>query len=284
MNTSKIINTASLYDFFLLNIKKVLVVMKKNAFKLCVIFFALHILIEKEVTFSVNMNSSDDNLARKVTEEVVPVHQSEVKDESGENFALLIDNIEMMDSEQANPSIPHRGNTFSNLGFILNPFFTKKKKSKKNELELRSAICNSYVERFAKLAQNEMKKYDIPASIILAQGLLESNAGEHPLAQKHNNHFGIKCKSRKCSKGHCSNIEGDSHKDFYKNYDSAWESFRDHSKFLQKDRYAHLKKLETKDYYAWAVGLKLAGYSDDENYVKKLIQIIESLELDRYDE
>lgn len=138
-----------------------------------------------------------------------------------------------------------------------------------------------YVKRFAKVAQGEMHKYGIPASITLAQGLLESNAGKSPLASKHNNHFGIKCFSKKCQKGHCSNFSDDSHKDFFRNYPTAWESYRAHSEFLQRGRYQHLLK-ET-NYKNWAHGLLNAGYATDQQYGHKLIRLIEELELYQYD-
>lgn len=143
-------------------------------------------------------------------------------------------------------------------------------------------LQRNYVERFAEVAQAEMQKYGIPASIKLGQALLETNAGASPLATRNNNHFGIKCFSKNCRKGHCSNFSDDSHKDFFRKYDSAWESFRSHSQLLQGERYAHLFKLG-KDYRAWARGLQEAGYATDKRYAEKLIGVIESLELQRYD-
>ncbi|MEM6317863.1 MAG: glucosaminidase domain-containing protein [Bacteroidota bacterium] len=138
-----------------------------------------------------------------------------------------------------------------------------------------------YVQRFAKTAQGEMQKFGIPASITLAQGLLESNAGRSPLAHKSNNHFGIKCFSKKCAKGHCTNFNDDSHKDFFRNYTTPWESYRAHSLFLQGERYQHL--LDEKNYKNWAYGLAKAGYATDPKYAEKLIQLIEELGLDKYD-
>ncbi len=140
----------------------------------------------------------------------------------------------------------------------------------------------TYVKRFARVAQGEMQKFGIPASITLAQGLLESNAGKSPLASEKNNHFGIKCFSKKCKKGHCSNFSDDSHKDFFRNYNTAWESYRAHSEFLQGNRYKHL--LQETNYKVWANGLVEAGYATDQSYGRKLINLIESLELYRYDE
>jgi len=170
-------------------------------------------------------------------------------------------------------------------------FFPRKIKSKKGKSEKLNFDIPSkpnsqqyiYVKRFAEVARSEMEQFGIPASITLAQGLLESSAGKSPLAKQANNHFGIKCFSKKCKKGHCKNFSDDHHKDFFRTYPSAWESFRAHSLFLQKNRYKHLLDLEKTDYRNWAVGLKKAGYATDPNYAKKLIRLIESLDLGKYD-
>lgn len=140
-----------------------------------------------------------------------------------------------------------------------------------------------YVKQFAKVAQEEMKKYGIPASITIAQGLIESNCGESKLASKNNNHFGIKCFSKTCKRGHCSNFEDDSHKDFFRAYKSSWESYRAHSILLQKDRYKSLYHLKPTDYKGWAKGLSSAGYATDPKYGEKLIDLIENLQLYRLD-
>lgn len=137
----------------------------------------------------------------------------------------------------------------------------------------------AYIERFAKVATQEMDKYGIPASIKLAQGLLESQAGTSELALAHNNHFGIKCFSKKCHKGHCSNFTDDSHKDFFRIFNTPWESYRAHSILLQNHRYKHLSG----DYRDWAYGLAKAGYATDPQYGEKLIQLIDSLTLYQYD-
>jgi len=128
-----------------------------------------------------------------------------------------------------------------------------------------------------------MSKFGVPASIILAQGLLESDAGDSRLSTNNNNHFGIKCFSRTCRKGHCSNFTDDSHKDFFRKYQNAWESYRAHSQLLRAPRYTHLYKLGKSDYKSWAMGLKRAGYATDKYYGEKLINLIEDLELQEYD-
>ncbi|MFK7806505.1 MAG: glycoside hydrolase family 73 protein, partial [Saprospiraceae bacterium] len=161
---------------------------------------------------------------------------------------------------------------------------TKKENGKRSAYLLKRKKQESYVDRFHKVAQSEMRKYGIPASITLAQGLIESNAGESRLSRKNNNHFGMKCFSKKCSKNHCSNFTDDSHKDFFRKYETAWESFRAHSLLLKGKRYRPLSKLKQTDYKGWAHGLKKAGYATDPRYAQKLIHIIEELGLERYDE
>jgi flagellum-specific peptidoglycan hydrolase FlgJ len=174
-------------------------------------------------------------------------------------------------------------NTYSNLGFILNPQLAIRLKVSPRVVAIKKKKCRDYIERFSPIAVEEMKKYGVPASITLAQGLLESNVGDSKLAVRNNNHFGIKCFSTNCVKGHCSNYTDDSHKDFFRIYKSDWESYRAHSKFLQRPRYKHLKKYGSKDYQKWAHGLKKAGYATDKKYAYKLIDIVKKLNLDRFD-
>ncbi len=142
----------------------------------------------------------------------------------------------------------------------------------------------SYIDKNHKLAIIEMKKYKIPASVTLAQGILETNGGKSKLATNCNNHFGIKCFSKKCKKGHCKNFSDDSHKDFFRNYSSTKESYRAHSIFLQKNRYKKLFNYNSKDYKSWCYELKNAGYATDPNYPNKLISIIEKYKLYQFDE
>lgn len=141
--------------------------------------------------------------------------------------------------------------------------------------EERFARQQAYIKQFASAARKEMDRFGIPASITLAQGLLESGAGRSSLATRNNNHFGIKCFSKSCKKGHCSNHSDDSHKDFFRIYTDAQESYRAHSHLLTKDRYRHLLGYDIKDYQAWAKGLQKAGYATDPSYANKLINLIE---------
>jgi len=141
-----------------------------------------------------------------------------------------------------------------------------------------------YIETYAPIARAEMKTHGIPASITLAQGLLESVAGTSKLATQTNNHFGIKCFKRTCKRGHCHNFEDDHHKDFFRNYDDPAESYHAHSHFLvHGKRYKSLFKLSPKDYKGWARGLRKAGYATDKKYEYKLISLIERYKLEQYD-
>lgn len=147
----------------------------------------------------------------------------------------------------------------------------------------RDERCKNYINRFSNIAVAEMRKFGIPASIILAQGLVESNSGSSSLASKANNHFGIKCFSKNCSKGHCMNFSDDSHKDFFVRYPNAWSSFRAHSEFLKKtSRYSHLFK--SRDATVWAKGLERAGYATDKQYAEKLMAVIDRFDLEQFDQ
>tara|TARA_B110000263_G_C15259905_1_gene488340 strand:- start:221 stop:796 length:576 start_codon:yes stop_codon:yes gene_type:complete len=127
-----------------------------------------------------------------------------------------------------------------------------------------------------------MKKFKIPASITLAQGLLESGMGKGRLANEANNHFGIKC--HKQWKGERIYHDDDKKQECFRKYGSPSESFRDHSLFLKnRVRYSFLFKLNIKDYKAWAKGLKKAGYATDPKYPDKLISLIERFRLDQFD-
>ena len=139
-----------------------------------------------------------------------------------------------------------------------------------------------YVDNFKEIAQNNMRAHGIPASITLAQGILESGAGKGKLALSANNHFGIKC--HKEWTGESVKHDDDSAQECFRKYEHPSESYRDHSLFLtSKPRYSSLFKLDKGDYESWAKGLKSAGYATDVKYPEKLIGLIERFELYKYD-
>lgn len=133
----------------------------------------------------------------------------------------------------------------------------------------------AYIDRYYTLAQEQQQQHRIPASITLAQGLLESAAGESQLAVEAKNHFGIKC--------HDWEGEGIEYKgDCYRKYDNEQQSYQDHSSFLLRPRYQELYSLDITDYQGWAEGLKRLGYAEDPQYANKLISLIERYELNKY--
>lgn len=138
-----------------------------------------------------------------------------------------------------------------------------------------------YIEKYASLAVSEMYRSGVPASITLAQGLLESRYGLSELAVKGNNHFGIKCHNWK---GPAVYHDDDRKGECFRKYDNVEQSFRDHSDFLRyRDRYSFLFDLKITDYKGWAYGLKKAGYATDPHYPSKLINLIEDYRLYEYD-
>lgn len=140
-----------------------------------------------------------------------------------------------------------------------------------------------YIRKYKGLAIEEMKKFKIPASITMAQGILESGNGNSTLARKAKNHFGIKC--HKDWKGKSMKWDDDARNECFRKYNSVNESFRDHSEFLSdRDRYASLFKLKITNYKGWAKGLQKAGYATNKSYAKLLIKIIEENNLQRLDD
>lgn len=140
-----------------------------------------------------------------------------------------------------------------------------------------------YIGTYKNIAIDKMLKYKIPASITLAQGILESGNGLSTLAKKANNHFGIKCHSG--WKGKRVYHDDDKRNECFRKYPSAEGSFNDHSMFLtSRGRYEFLFDLKPDDYKAWAKGLKKAGYATDRKYPKKLVTFIQTFELYKYDD
>lgn len=140
----------------------------------------------------------------------------------------------------------------------------------------------AYVYQFKDVAMSEMKLYKIPASITLAQGILESGVGKGRLAVEANNHFGIKCHT--AWTGGRIYHDDDELQECFRKYKDASYSYRDHSLFLtQRKRYASLFELSIQDYKGWARGLRKAGYATDKKYPQKLISLIERYNLQQYD-
>jgi flagellum-specific peptidoglycan hydrolase FlgJ len=145
-----------------------------------------------------------------------------------------------------------------------------------------SDVVVNYVAQFKNVAMDNMRIYGIPASIVLAQGILESGAGRGDLAVNANNHFGIKC--HEDWTGETIKHDDDAAQECFRKYDNVSESFKDHALFLtNRGRYSNLFSLPKGDYKGWARGLRTAGYATDPKYPNKLISYIERYNLQQYD-
>lgn len=144
-----------------------------------------------------------------------------------------------------------------------------------------STSGQEYIERYKDIAIEEMERYGIPASIKLAQALLESGNGNSALARQANNHFGIKCTPE--WPGKKTYQDDDRRDDCFRVYNRPEDSFKDHSQFLLRKRYAALFELDKDDYKGWAKGLKSAGYATNPRYADMLVELIERYQLYQYD-
>ena len=146
---------------------------------------------------------------------------------------------------------------------------------------LRKPIYMDYVRTYSAEARRQMDKHAIPASITLAQGLIETGGGTSTLAREHNNHFGIKCHTTWTGKR--TYKRDDNPNDCFRSYPTAEASYQDHSLFLKGRRYQRLYALRYDDYRGWAKGLQLCGYATNKGYANMLIKVIEDYELYSFD-
>lgn len=161
------------------------------------------------------------------------------------------------------------------LAFLFLMFYTLMVAQNQNQTYL------SYIEQYHAIAEKQQSEHGIPASIILAQGLLESSAGNSSLAKMSNNHFGIKCNDWQGQKVY---YDDDERGECFRKYNQVLDSYEDHSLFLKnRPRYSSLFSLRPTDYEGWAFGLKKAGYATDPAYAFKLISIIENYKLNQFD-
>ncbi len=230
----------------------------------------------------VNLDNEDGQPARHSAQR--NGRSKKANSEAGELEDMNLANEATATSNALSPEQKEAAAKISNLTIALDPSYAKRRNVDPAVVREKMRVCNDYIRTYLGTAREQARLYNIPVAITLAQGLLESNAGESRLSIKANNHFGIKCFSKTCRKGHCLNATDDSHKDFFVVFGSGKDSFRARSKFLCKDRYKHLLRLKRTEYKKWAHGLKKAGYATDPNYAQKLIALIENLRLYVYDQ
>ena len=266
----------------------------RNWFNAILIYLVAQFLLNKQLEIGVGED-------RVLPASVVPLPKPKPKPasqemgETGKAVFIPAANVSQFPKESPAPIAPDPrpqeasaapvavpGFSIRNLSPLLSPKSLRKRGVPESEIQAKIAVCKNYVARYLDIAKDEMREYGIPASITLAQGLLESDAGESSLARQSNNHFGIKCKSR-CLGCTCRNYSDDEIYDMFRVFESPKESFREHSLLLTGQRYSRLHQLPRTDYKGWARGLKAAGYATDPRYAEKLIQIIEALSLYQYD-
>jgi flagellum-specific peptidoglycan hydrolase FlgJ len=252
---------------------------QKYWFRAVLVFLVAHLYLSRDITIQFNM--SDKNL-EPAAASMMPTSAGETVKEHEHVFRGKGANTSVKNSTPNKNVDSRKANDFYNITFILSPDYGKRKGIDPAIVREKRNNCKRYVERFSKIARTEREMYGIPASITLAQGLLESDAGGSRLSVESNNHFGIKCRS-KCRGCTCRNYTDDSRYDMFRVFNSAWESYREHSKLLTGSRYKHLLNLPVTDYEGWAHGLKKAGYATDKRYAEKLIKIIEEMKLYKYD-
>ncbi|GJM32520.1 MAG: hypothetical protein DHS20C18_15210 [Saprospiraceae bacterium] len=247
----------------------------RHWFDLFLLSLLLYVVFNKNITIEFNLNSRPSQQTMTLIAPV-PMQPAEVVP------TTLKHNQEGKRNPEKSVRAKKSSKKYGNLTFVLSPDYAERHQVDREIVAEKIGNCRNYVEQFARAAQLEMREYGIPASITLAQGLLESNAGDSRLSRESNNHFGIKCRT-KCRSCTCRNYTDDDIYDMFRVFESASESYREHSILLNSKRYQHLLNLDKKDYKGWAKGLKKAGYATDRRYAEKLIQIIEALGLQEYD-
>ncbi len=242
----------------------VLLFMRQNWLKLSAALVLILILLKKDLSFNVNLRSP----VRPNQEQVPPSHQAK-EEKTEERFT---------ENRQASQTNADNGS----VELFELPVFSKGSKTRARAVDKLSGIDGdikqSYLKRFTKVARSESDKFGIPASIILANGLLHSLAGTSEQTQRGENHFAIRCSED--WEGGTVEQEGVC----YRQYDNAWTSFRDHSLYVTTGKFSVLRKLDPHDYKAWAKALEKGKYSDEPYLSRQLLQVIDAFGLDRLDQ
>jgi len=240
--------------------------LRRNWFKILVVGFIIFLMLKKDFSFQINLRSP---LREEVPqeEEQIPVQQPREQN-SGERY-----------TELASPDQKETEEQQSNI-FNLNPIGGNGRSPNVALQEFNKvdqATIAAFIKRFGHVAVSERKKYGIPASLILANGLLISRAGTSELVSGGHNYFGLGCTSDWIGEqgfygGSC-----------FRHYENAWTSFRDHSLFLTTGRLAKLTSLGRDDYEAWAKALQKENFYQEKKSDKAIVSIIQQYQLDRYD-
>lgn len=233
---------------------------RKNWYKLAFLGFLLYIFLQKDLSFSINLN------APFRTEESAPTEQNPQPQSNKKELEKMSDN----GTAPALAKIPEKA--VGRFGF---PFFGNTEKQPNvfdHLLQIDDKTKLAYLERFANVAINERKKFGVPSSIILANALLHSTSGRNDLAHNGNNHFALRCEN-------WTEQSGDYQGQCFRHYDNAWASFRDHSNYVTTGRFLSLRQLNSTDYKSWAMALEREGFSNEPNLAEKLVRLIEEFQL-----
>ena len=242
--------------------KKIWIYIREHWFKIILAGLVIFVFLKKDFSFNFNLNSPTELNQKEILPEGKKVKVSTTAK-----------------GEITQKVSPKSSGILEKFGFA--SLFSSGSSKKKNKLDLGhidETTKIAYLKRFGHVAVSERKKFGIPASIILANGLIHSQAGQSEAAKESNSHFGIICSRN------WAGAEGHHNGKCYRAYESAWMSFRNHSEYLTTDKFESLKSNNSKDYKAWAKGLEKNGFSEYDNYSKHLIDIIEKYQLQELDE
>lgn len=243
---------------------KIAMYMRHNWFKIGIALILVFILTKKDLTFNINLRAPARQAPPPQEKQVQPTQKAKNKE-------VLTESAETPVAAEVKPK----------KELFDMSLFGKKSAPPKAIDELAKvdeATKQAYLKRFARVAVSESGKFNIPASVILANALLQSQGGTRELAEKANNQFGLPCTHD--WQGDKTEVDGNC----YRKYENAWTSFRDHSFYVTTGSYASLRKIARTDYKAWAKALEKAGFSGEEDLAKQLVKIIEEYELTKLDQ
>lgn len=241
--------------------QQVLPYIKRHWFKLGLGALVIFVFLKKDFSFQINLRAPQN-----IEQPTSPIQQTARKKKE-----ILTDNSTTSIAKKESPVI-------DKLSML---FIGGEEKSDERFAEfmtISDAKKEAYMKRFAHVAVTEMKKFDIPASIVLGSALLQSQAGQRDVATNSNNHFALSCTSD--WRGSEKNYQGKC----YREYDSAWASFRDHTLYLTTGKNASFKKLGRTNYQDWATAMGKTDLNESGNLAKNLVTVIEQYQLHQLDE
>jgi flagellum-specific peptidoglycan hydrolase FlgJ len=238
--------------------------LRQNWFKIGIAIVLIFLLTKKDLTFNINLRT--------------PAKPTNAPQEAPAEAPSEKKTKEILSEQTTQPVADTKP---KKQLFDLSSIFSKKEDAPtafEQLSKIDDEIKNNYLKRFARVAVTESGKFNIPASIILANAMLHSQAGTTPWAREGNNQFALGC----TEDWRGEKLEQDDA--CYRSYENAWTSFRDHSFYVTTGSFEHLRRIDRKDYKGWAKGLERAGFSEEKNLAEQLIQVIEAYELTQLDE